>query len=440
MIVKFLYTTYPNGHFPAVTYNTGKMDKNKGELMKVSNFGPLQGLSQLRPQDYKNYLKMVSALNRSVKKPQLHVAISCHGQEYNKEQLTKIATQWLEGMGYGKQPYLVIFHKDTLNHHVHIISTRVGLDGKKIRDSFEQVRGYQQMNAILGIDEKHSAQADVAKALAYRFTTKAQFLMILESMGYSHKTDNETLLLFKFGKQQGHLAVSEIEKRLGIEQADESRKTQIAALFHKYALRYDAMLYRHHEQYRSALSLWLKEKMGIELVFHYSADKPPYGYTIIDHAQRNVFKGGEIMPLKELLAIQANPGIITEDAGANKTAEYVIDEKQLKYYAAILKAVLHNYPDMVQGLHHQGLILTRQGDDFFLSDPGTGNSMNAGDLLNEKDYEQMTEQFSELVGETDYHQHTYIPGVSISDDIDDEAIHGRNRRRKKTTRGSQIKR
>src|SRR5579875_3027087 len=96
MIVKFLYTARPNGHFPAVKYNTGKMDRNKGELMKVANFGALQGMSQLRPQDYKNYLMMVSALNNGVKKPQLHVAISCHGREYDKAQLTEIAEQWLE--------------------------------------------------------------------------------------------------------------------------------------------------------------------------------------------------------------------------------------------------------------------------------------------------------------------------------------------------------
>jgi hypothetical protein len=437
MIVKFLYTTGPNGHFPAVSYNTGKMDRNKGELMKVSNFGPLQGLSKLRPQDYKNYLKMVSALNKNVKKPQLHVAISCEGREYDKQQLTEMATQWLKQMGYGKQPYLIVFHKDTLNHHVHIVSTRVGLDGKKIRDSFEQVRGYQQMNTILGIDEKHNANADVDKALAYRFTTKAQFLLILESMGYSHKAENEALLLFKFGKRQGDVSISEIEKRIGIEQADESRKKQIVALFHKYSLQYNTTLYRHHDQYRSALSLWLKEKMGIELVFHFSADKPPYGYSIIDHAQRNVFKGGEIMPLKKLLAIQAKVGITNENVVAEQTAESLIDEKQRKYYAAILKAVLHNYPDMVQGLHHQRLTLTRQGDDFFLSDPGAGITTNTEDLLDEKDYELMTEQFSQSAGSPADHQHIYVPGVTITDDIDDEAIHGHSRRRKKKARTNQ---
>src|ERR1700744_4027483 len=213
MIVKFLYTAGLNGHFPAVNYNTGKMDGNKGELMKLENFGALQALSQVKPQDLKNYLKAVSALNKSVKKPQLHVAISCAGHEYSKEQLTEIAGQWLEGMGYGKQPYLIIFHKDTQNNHVHLVSTRVGLDGKKIRDSFEQVRGYEVMNAILGIDPNHNAQSDMDKALSYNFRTKAQFLMILERMGYSHKEENGSLSLFKFGKQQGALTIENIEKR-----------------------------------------------------------------------------------------------------------------------------------------------------------------------------------------------------------------------------------
>lgn len=139
------------------------------------------------------------------------------------------------------------------------------------------------------------------------------------------------------------------------------------------------------------------------------------------------------MRLKELLAIQTKPGIITEDVGAKETAERLIDEKELKYYAAILKAVLHNYPDMVQGLHHQGLTLARQGDDFTLSDPGTGISINTEDLLEEKDYEFMKEQFSQSVGEPVYQKHIYVPGVSISDDIDDEAIHGRRRKKKART-------
>lgn len=380
---------------------------------------------------------MVSALNKSVKKPQLHVAISCEGRLYDKEELTAIAGQWMERMGYGKQPYLVIFHKDTNNNHVHIVSTRVGPNGKKIKDSYEQIKGQRQMNIVMGLDEKYNARTDTAKALSYCFSTKAQFLMILESMGYSHKEENSSLLLFKFGKQQGQLNSTEIERRIGFEQTDESRRKQIKALFHKYAAQYNTLLYRYHGQYRSEFSVWLKEKMGIELVFHASGDKPPYGYSLIDHVQMNVFKGGDIIPLKELLAIQAKPATTMENPIVKETADGVVDETQQKYYSSILKAVLHNYPDMVQGLHHQGLTLTRRGDDFFLHDPGTGVTINAEDLLDEKDCSLMQEQFCQSAGEPVYQPHTYVPGVSISDDIDDEAIHGRNRRRKKKARTNQ---
>jgi hypothetical protein len=54
MIVKILSSS---ATFNGVSYNTNKVDRNKGELMKVANFGPLQGLSTLRPQDYINYFQ-----------------------------------------------------------------------------------------------------------------------------------------------------------------------------------------------------------------------------------------------------------------------------------------------------------------------------------------------------------------------------------------------
>lgn len=436
MIVKFLYTKGPNGHFPAILYNTGKMDKNKGELMKVANFGTLQGLGILRPQDYRQYLKMVSATNKAVKKPQFHVAISAAGRSYNKNELTEIATQWLERMGYGKQPYLIIFHKDTLNNHVHIVSTRVDKQGKKIRDSYEQIRGQAQMNIVMGLDEKHDAKADVAKALAYQFATKAQFMMILESKGYVLREAGAMLQVIKFGKQQGVIELKAIEERLGNYQSDTARKVQLKALFHKYAALHSTALTKERKTYSSAFSTVLKERFGIELLFHASGDKPPYGFTVIDHAGKQVLKGGEIMPLKELLSQQA---VANEEPETNTDLNVPINavpREMADYYSALLKAALHNYPDLIQGLQHQGLVIYRIGESFYLHDPGANISIGLEDLLDEKDYNLIVENFSQLqeISEELYRQHHHLRGFNLASDIDDEAIHGRNRRRKKKAR------
>ena len=43
----------------------------------------------------------------------------------------------MDKMGYGKQPFVVYRHYDKAHHHIHIISTRIGKDGKKINDSNE---------------------------------------------------------------------------------------------------------------------------------------------------------------------------------------------------------------------------------------------------------------------------------------------------------------
>lgn len=55
---------------------------------------------------------------------------------------------------------------------------------------------------------------------------------------------------------------------------------------------------------KDELRTLIKEKFGIDLVFHGSKDKP-YGYTIIDHQTKTAFKGGNVWKLSELLQFQS---------------------------------------------------------------------------------------------------------------------------------------
>src|SRR5690606_8640251 len=132
--------------FNGVTYNTNKTQNEKGELTRLRNFGYLQDTKEVGPNEVKNYLMAHSNRNSLVKDKQFHAMISCKGREFSKEQLTDIAHEWVDKMGYGNNPFLIVFHKDTANNHVHIVSSRIDKEGKKISDSFEKLRAQEAID------------------------------------------------------------------------------------------------------------------------------------------------------------------------------------------------------------------------------------------------------------------------------------------------------
>src|SRR5690606_9741590 len=146
MTVKILSST---SSFNGVSYNTNKTQNSKGELMKSKNFGYLQHSSNVTPEEMKTFLKAHSNRNKRVKDKQFHAVISCREREYSKEALTKIAEEWLQKTGYGTNPYLIVFHSDTKNNHVHIVSSRIGSDGRKIKDNMERVGAQKAIGEIM---------------------------------------------------------------------------------------------------------------------------------------------------------------------------------------------------------------------------------------------------------------------------------------------------
>jgi hypothetical protein len=404
MIVKILNKS---AAFKGVSYNTSKVEKDKGELMKVQNFGALQGLDYLRPQDYINYLEAQSARSTRTKFPQFHAVISAKGKSHRKEQLSHIADQWLKGMGYGEQPYLLIFHKDTKNNHIHMVTTRVGKDGRKIPDSYEKIRSYQVLNRVLGMDEKKVALADLENALLYTFSTRAQFMMILEAQGYALTLSATDYKIRKFGKELARIPITKVDERIADHQKDKERISQLRAIIEKYRLKVNPSIYTvTHDLpggktkiligYSSKLAEMLKAKFGVQIQFHAKDDKPPYGYTILDHAQKAVFKGGEVMSLKEFTdplqpgaKEETGPEFSERTKGISQD-NLVFDEETLNEYSS-----------------------ENQNPD----EPHTINTEHSSD--------QYDTGISDILPELQ---------IDIADDIDDEAIHGRNRRKKRKAR------
>lgn len=349
MIVKILSKS---ATFKGVKYNTSKVEKDKGELMKVQNFGALQAIPGLRPQDYINYMEAISSRNKNVKFPQLHAVISCKGKEKGEEELTELAENWLKGMGYGQNPYLLIYHKDTTNNHIHMVSTRVGPDGKKISDSFEKLRAYEVLHQVMNHDERNEVSQHIQKALSYQFSTRAQFMMILEARGYTLLPSELDYKVCKYGKELNSVSFTQIEDRILAYERNADRIYQLRAIIKKYRNQYPAEIYgkkadlpgqsrRNSTAYSSLLAEMLAEKFGVQILFHAKENKSPYGYSIIDHSQKMVFKGGDIMPLRNFIQVADVPTIQfpvpdnknQDNGSAFKSDTGLTDHAAVEYYS-----------------------------------------------------------------------------------------------------------
>lgn len=83
------------------------------------------------------------------KKMVFHCSLNPHPDEkLSDELLTQIAKEYMEALGYGKQPYIVFKHNDIAREHIHIVSLRVDSKGRKINDKFEGRRSKRITDAL----------------------------------------------------------------------------------------------------------------------------------------------------------------------------------------------------------------------------------------------------------------------------------------------------
>ena len=291
-----------SANFHAVAYNEMKVEKGVATLLEAQN------ILGLRPEAFtteklRQFFIDYSLRNTHIQNAQFHVAVSCKGTEYTHQQLLDIAHRYLKEMGYADkgQPLLVYAHHDTDNNHIHIVTSRIAPDGHKIDHNHEKRRSRA---ATLKIMEEYTGQDqepkvnDIAKdALSYRYTSKAQFCAIMESLGYECKDDEEKPMvhLYRNGEELGTIQVQLImQYALKENKPDDKRRRQLRAILQKY---------RNLSANKDELAAHMKRKFGVSLVFVGKADTP-YGYIVVDHKNKTVFKGGEFLSIKELLQFE----------------------------------------------------------------------------------------------------------------------------------------
>ena len=145
MIAKISATENLGG---ALGYNFKKVEKGEASILLVAE------LYQDRDGRYtmEDVLVDMEALipkKCRTKKAVFHCSLNPHPDEkLSDERLVQIAKEYMEALGYSKQPYIVFKHNDIAREHIHIVSLRVDSKGRKINDKYEGRRSKKITDAL----------------------------------------------------------------------------------------------------------------------------------------------------------------------------------------------------------------------------------------------------------------------------------------------------
>ena len=137
MIAKISATENLGG---ALGYNFKKVEKGEANILLAAELYQSND-GNYTMEDVLTDMEALIPKKGRTKKTVFHCSLNPHPDEkLSDETLTQIAREYMETLGYGKQPYIVFRHNDIAREHIHIVSLRINGEGKKINDKFEKRR------------------------------------------------------------------------------------------------------------------------------------------------------------------------------------------------------------------------------------------------------------------------------------------------------------
>lgn len=318
-----------NSLYGALVYNGEKINKENGRVLatnKIYNDG--SGTMDINRifEDFKLWMPS----STRTEKPMAHISLNPHPEDrLSEDEYTQLAHEYMEKMGFGDMPYVIVKHEDINRHHIHIVALRVRPDGtcvsdknnfyrsKEITRELEKKYGLhtaerQRITPDMPI-EKIRADGDIKRQVAntvkmvgmrYKFQTLGEFNAILSLYNVKAETadgringrEYHGLIYFALDDDGNKLAAPFKASRLG----KFASRTAIEARFERAAQRIDVRPTKRmvSEAMAEATSkdefiAKLKEQK-IDLVLRCNDDGRLYGATYIDHNTQTVLNGSRL--------------------------------------------------------------------------------------------------------------------------------------------------
>jgi hypothetical protein len=170
--------TSPTKVIAALNYNEKKVQQGKAQCLHASGY--------LRKADEMNFYHKLEGferrnmLNSRATTKTLHISLNFDPSEkISNDRLINIASDYMEKIGFGSQPWLMYKHTDAGHPHIHIVTTTIKDNGKRI-DTFNIGRN-QSEKARKEIEQSYRlVAAEKQKKLLHQSIIAVQ----LEKIGY----------------------------------------------------------------------------------------------------------------------------------------------------------------------------------------------------------------------------------------------------------------
>jgi len=341
-------------------YNEEKVRSGKAKVIAAHGFGAGGERASIREKHRR--FSFYTDKNPRAKLNAFHVSLNFSPKDrLDEDQLRYIAQEYMVRIGFGGQPYLLYQHFDAGHQHVHLVSTNITREGKRIethnlgreksekaRKGLEEelglVKAEEQKEQRLGIRplekveygkrESKAAMGNVITEVmrTYAFSSLGEFNAILGQFNIGliqgeegsrmkrHKGLSYSILDEK-GKRIGvpikasafyaSPTYSRLQKRM--ERNQNARKKLIPQTREKVATVLKISKGKGIQEFRDNL-----KKEGLAAGFHYTKEGKVYGLTFIDHINRAAFKASD---LSRSFSGQKLVGELMGDKANNKTVK-----------------------------------------------------------------------------------------------------------------------
>lgn len=318
-----------NSLYGALSYNGEKINKEKGRLLDTNRiYNDGTGTVDIK-RAFADFMQWMPSTTKT-ERPMVHISLNPHPDDVLTDaQLTEIAREYMDKMGFGDMPYMVYKHTDINRHHMHIVALRVRTDGSCISDknnfyrskeiTRELERKYGLKTAerekvtpetpLLKIDPSGDLKKQVASVvkivgMRYRFQTIGEYNAVLglfnvrceNTDGRVNGREYHGLVYFALGEDGQPIAAPFKASRLG----KFARREAIDARYERS--KETVSIAPTKEKVARALSecsgkedfiARLKEE-NIDVVMRYTSEGRIYGVTFIDHNTFNVLNGSRL--------------------------------------------------------------------------------------------------------------------------------------------------